>query len=211
LALYIMAFVFGGGQTVPKVDPIQASKRVIAKAIRGLSSEVLRMDRQEKQLIAKIRQAVKNSDAMVVKQSSTELVRLRSRKQGNYNMQSKFTVLSDRVFAVANTHSMSDSMRQMTSAMSSINSQVDLQAMTRIVANFEKQEELIEEKQDIMDEVLTNVGEVPDEGLLVDDAVNMILSELALEFFQSPIVHTGHHPQQEIEEDLERRIELLKH
>jgi charged multivesicular body protein 2A len=205
-----MAFVFGGGQTVPKVDPIQASKRSIAKAIRGLTSEVVRMDRQEKQLIAKIRQAVKNSDIMVVKQSSTELVRLRSRKQGNYNMQSKFTVLSDRIFAIGNTHNMSDSMRQMTSAMSNINSQVDLQALTRIVANFEQQEELVEEKQDIMDEVLANVGEVPDEGLLADDAVNMILSELALEFVHSPIVHAGHNSQQELEEDIERRIELLK-
>jgi len=210
-----MAFVFGGGSNLGTsrraVDPTKDCRRVIARGTRNLAGECLRLEREEKKCIALVRQAVKNGHHANAQSSATELVRIRLRVQDNKNMQGKFHGMATRLNTISTTQQMTQSMQQMTAAMTTLNAEIDVTSLARIVAEFERQDDVTSEKESLLHDTLTEISTVDQEDTLADDAIGRVLAELGLELPTPPSairVPAAHQLQEE--EELQKRLDMLR-
>jgi hypothetical protein len=211
LRILHMAFVFGGGdKTTPPPDPVQNCKRVIQKAVRRLAGEHVKMEREVKKCVALVRQAVRNGNAVDAKAQAVELVQIRSRLQANKAMQSKFGGMASRLHTMASTQQMTTSMRQMTQAMSSINADVNVESMFRIMTEFEDQNTITTEKQEMLNDTLSDLTEVEQQDAMADETIELVLAEFGLEMPSAPVSGKQTREENENEQQLQKRLELLR-
>lgn len=156
--------------------------------------------------------ARKNQDD-VLRISARDLVRTRKFNQKMYRMRMQIQGVSLRIQTMQSTADMARAMKGVTSAMKSMNKQLNLPQIQRILADFEKSNAQMAEKGEVMNDTLdTVIDEEGDEDADVDEEIEKVIEQANIEF-RNKMGVTNVTPvavQNNEENELDARLEAFK-
>ncbi|KAJ3210770.1 hypothetical protein HDU83_000903 [Entophlyctis luteolus] len=178
-----MEFLFGPRKT--PAQRLKEHKRNLDKAVRDLDRERSKLEAQEKKLVADIKKMAKSNQMSACKVMAKDLVRTRRYIQKFYQMRTQLQAVSLRVQTMSSNQAMADAMRGVTKAMRSMNKSVNLPELTKIMMEFERESDVMDMKEEMMNDAIDdNIGE-EDEEAESDEIVNQVLDEIGVNVNQA--------------------------
>merc|ERR1711972_1019309 len=160
---------------------IRENKRMIDRAIREMDRERVKMEQQEKKVIADIKKTAKTGQMDAVRVMAKDLVRTRQHIKKFMLMRANMQAVSLKMTTMKSQHTMAQSMKGVTKAMGRMNKSMNMPQIQKIMAEFQKQSEMMEMKGEMMDDA---IDDAMDDGETEEDTdmlVGQILGELGIE------------------------------
>ncbi|PAV56794.1 hypothetical protein WR25_07168 [Diploscapter pachys] len=174
-----MEFLFGRRKT--PAEMLRQNQRALNKAIRELDREKQRMEVQEKKVIAEIKKMAKQNQMDSVKVMAKDLVRTRRYIKKFIMMKANIQAVSLKVQTLKSQDAMAQAMKGVTRAMQSMNKQLNLPQIQKIMMEFEKQSEIMDMKEEIMGDAIDDALGDPEDDAESDQIVNQVLDELGIQ------------------------------
>lgn len=170
------------GSEVPLKEVLRENKRTIKRAIRELDREKLHLEREEKRLVIEIKKNAKAGQMKTVKIMAKDLVRTRGFITKFVEMRSHLEGVSLKLQTIKSHQAMGEAMNSTAKAMVKMNKAVNIQSVTKMMAEFEKENTKSEMMQEMMsdaiDDALEEDGNEEEEELIV----NQVLDEIGVSF-----------------------------
>jgi charged multivesicular body protein 2A len=163
---------------------LRKQKRALNRAIRDLDRERIKLEQQEKQLIVNIKNTAKKNQVNACKIMAKDLVRTRRYIQKFYEMKTQLQAVSLRIQTLQSNQTMTEAMKGVSSAMKTMNKQINLPQINKIMMNFEKESELMDIKEEMMNDAIDNVMEEEDDEEESENIVNQIFDEIGISLNQ---------------------------
>src|ERR1700749_179333 len=101
-----------------------------------------------------------------------------------YQMRTQLQAISLRIQTVRSNEQMMQSMKGATTLLGSMNRQMNLPALQRIAMEFERENDIMDQRQEMMDNAIDGVTGLEDEEE-EDEVVNQVLDELGIDLGQA--------------------------
>ncbi|KXH25175.1 hypothetical protein CSIM01_04119 [Colletotrichum simmondsii] len=156
----ILEWAFGKRMT--PAERLRKNQRMLDKAIRELDQVRTKLEKQEKQLITQIKQSAQKGQMGACKIQAKDLVR--TRRQGTYRTNEQ----------------MMTAMKGATQALGTMNRSMNLPALQRIAMEFERENDIMDQRQEMMDDVMDDAMDVgaEEEG---EEVVEQVLEEIGVD------------------------------
>uniref|UniRef100_A0A1B6KZ58 Charged multivesicular body protein 2a n=1 Tax=Graphocephala atropunctata TaxID=36148 RepID=A0A1B6KZ58_9HEMI len=169
------------GKRVTPEEMLRKNQRALNKAIRDLDRERQRMEQQEKKIIADIKKMAKEGQMDAVKIMARDLVRTRRYEKKFMMMKANIQAVSLKIQTLRSQNAMAQAMKGVTKAMQNMNRQLNLPQIQRILQEFEKQSEMMDMKEEIMNDAIDDAMEDEGDEEESDAVVLQVLDELGLQ------------------------------
>ena len=164
-------------------ERLRKHQRALEKTQRELDRERVKLENQEKKLVADIKKSAKNGQIGACKIQAKDLVRTRRYIQKFYQMRTQLQAISLRIQTVRSNEQMMVSMKGATSLLGSMNRQMNLPALQRIAMEFERENDIMDQRQEMMDDAIDESTGIEDEEE-GEEVVNQILDEIGVDLNQ---------------------------
>lgn len=178
-----MEWLFGRKKTPDEI--LRENKRAIDRAIRELEREKGRMEQQEVKLINEIRKNAKANQMDSVKIMAKDLVRTKGQIKKFNIMKANLQAISLKTATLKSQNSMAQAMRGVTQGLVRMNRQMNLPQIQRIIQEFQKQTDMVDMKEEMINDVMDEVFEEDTDEQESDQIVNQVLDELGIEMNQT--------------------------
>ncbi|KHN72592.1 Charged multivesicular body protein 2a [Toxocara canis] len=174
-----MEFLFGRRKT--PAEMLRQNQRALNKAMRELDRERSRLEMQEKKIIADIKKMARMNQMDSVKVMAKDLVRTRRYVKKFIMMKANIQAVSLKVQTLKSQDAMAQAMKGVTRAMQSMNKQLNLPQIQKIMMEFERQSEIMDMKEEMMGEAIDDA--IADEGDEEESEaiVTQVLDELGIQ------------------------------
>ncbi|KAI8924174.1 Snf7 family [Entophlyctis helioformis] len=207
-----MDLIFGTRKTPAEL--LKQHQRSLTKAQRDLDRERTKLEQQEKKLIVDIKKAAKANQMGACKVMAKDLVRTRRYVQKFYQMRTQLQAVALKIQTLRSTQQMADAMKGVTKAMRSMNGQINLPQITKIMMDFERESGMMEMKEEMMNDAIDGVMDGDDNEEEEDQIVNQVLDEIGINLNQSlvdaPNSKLGNKAEAVEEDDLQARLNSLR-
>ncbi|EKX54202.1 vacuolar protein sorting 2A [Guillardia theta CCMP2712] len=192
--------------------------REIKKNEREIEREKMALQREERQLVIEIKKAAKEGQDKIVKTLAKQLVRVREQQNRMTSMKSQVQGVRNSMTLAASQQKMVQSMAGISKAMGKMNAQVDIEQMNRVMQEFQRESEISDSKQDMLDEALESMFDEDGFEEEADSLTQQVLDEIGIDFASQvanpsrgalPARDQGVSEKDEID-DLESRLAALK-
>ncbi|KAK9240719.1 Snf7 family [Lipomyces kononenkoae] len=173
----VFEWIFGKQQT-PQ-ERLRKHQRALEKAQRELDRERQKLEQQEKKLIGEIKKSAKNNQLGACKIQAKDLVRTRKYIQKFYQMKTQLQAVSLRIQTIRSNEQMMHSMKGATRLLGSMNRSMNLPALQKIAMDFERESDMMDQRQEMMDDAIDDAME--DEEEETDEIVNQVLDEIGID------------------------------
>mmetsp|Transcript_10839 Transcript_10839/g.16498 ORF Transcript_10839/g.16498 Transcript_10839/m.16498 type:complete len:235 (-) Transcript_10839:95-799(-) len=174
-----MGNVFGPQKTLKEI--VRENQRMINKSIRELDREIKNLERNAKKLEGDIKKAGKENQYTAAKVMAKDLVRTRRNISRFIEMKSHLNGVSMKLLTVKSQDAMASAMRGVTKALTTMNKQVSVPGLQKIMMDFarenEKSELVQESIGDALDDAMEEDGAEEEEELVV----SQVLDELGIQ------------------------------
>ena len=164
---------------------LKEHKRTLSRAVRELDRERLRMEQQEKKIILDIKKTAKAGQMNAVRVMAKDLVRTRRYVGKFYEMRTQLQGVSLRIQTLQSTQAMGDAMKGCVRAMHSLNRQLNLPQLQRIMADFEKQSYVMDTKEEIMGDALDEALDADEDEKESEAIIGQVLDEIGISIKQT--------------------------
>ena len=132
--------------------------------MRDLDRERAHLETQEKKVIADIKKMAGKGEMNAVKVMAKDLVRTRAACKKFMLMKANIQAVSLKITTLKSNHAMAQAMKGVTKAMSTMNKKMNLPQIQKIMMEFEKQSEIMDMKEEMMDDAIDSaLGDGDDE------------------------------------------------
>lgn len=169
------------GKRLTPEEMLRKNQRALNKAMRDLDREKQKMEQQEKKIIIDIKKMAKEGQMDAVKIMARDLVRQRRYVKKFMLMKANIQAVSLKIQTLRSQNAMAQAMKGVTKAMASMNRQLNLPQIQRILQEFEKQSEIMDMKEEIMNDAIDDAMEGDDDEEESDAVVSQVLDELGLQ------------------------------
>ncbi|KAF5539059.1 doa4-independent degradation 4 [Fusarium mexicanum] len=178
----ILEWAFGKRMT--PAERLRKNQRMLDKAIRELDQMRVKLEKQEKTLIQQIKTSAKNGQMGACKIQAKDLVRTRRYVEKFYSMRSQLQKISLRLQTYRTNEQMMQAMKGATMALGSMNKSMNLPQLQRIAMEFERENDIMDQRQEMMDDAIDDAMDVgiEEEG---DEVVEQVLEEIGVDFNQA--------------------------
>ncbi|XP_077407137.1 charged multivesicular body protein 2a isoform X2 [Vanacampus margaritifer] len=173
-----MDFLFGKRKTPEEM--LKQNQRALNRAMRDLDRERSKLEQQEKKIIADIKKMAKQGQMDAVKIMAKDLVRSRRYIKKFIMMRANIQAVSLKIQTLKSNHSMAQAMKGVTKAMATMNRQLKLPQIQKIMMDFERQSEMMDMKEEMMSDAIDDVLGDEDDEDESDAIVSQVLDELGL-------------------------------
>ncbi|KAK9731477.1 Snf7 [Popillia japonica] len=169
------------GKRLTPEEMLRKNQRALNKAMRDLDRERMKMEQQEKKVIADIKKMAKEGQMDAVKIMAKDLVRTRRYVKKFMVMKANIQAVSLKIQTLRSQNAMAQAMKGVTKAMQSMNRQLNLPQIQRILQEFEKQSEIMDMKEEVMNDAIDDAMADDADEEESDAVVNQVLDELGLQ------------------------------
>lgn len=169
------------GKRITPEEMLRKNQRALNKAMRDLDREKARMEQQEKKIIADIKKMAKEGQMESVKIMAKDLVRTRRYVKKFMLMKANIQAVSLKIQTLRSQNAMAQAMKGVSKAMMSMNRQLNLPQIQKILQEFEKQSEIMDMKEEIMNDAIDDAMEDEGDEEESDAVVSQVLDELGLQ------------------------------
>ncbi|XP_049614366.1 charged multivesicular body protein 2a isoform X1 [Syngnathus scovelli] len=173
-----MEFLFGKRKTPEEM--LKQNQRALNRAMRELDRERSKLEQQEKKIIADIKKMAKQGQMDSVKIMAKDLVRTRRYVKKFIMMKANIQAVSLKIQTLKSNNSMTQAMKGVTKAMATMNRQLKLPQIQKIMMDFERQSEMMDMKEEMMSDAIDDVLGDEDDEDESDAIVSQVLDELGL-------------------------------
>ncbi|KAK9721716.1 ESCRT-III subunit protein did4 [Basidiobolus ranarum] len=177
--------MFNFFQRKSPAELLRQHQRALNKAQRELDRERSKMEQQEKKLIADIKKNAKAGQMNACKIMAKDLVRTRKHVQKFYQMKTQLQAVSLRIQTLSSNNQMAEAMKGASKAMRSMNSRMNLPQIQNIMMEFERESEMMDMKEEMMNDAIDDAMDEDDEEEETDAIVNQVFDEIGISFDQS--------------------------
>ncbi|XP_062449019.1 charged multivesicular body protein 2a isoform X1 [Rhea pennata] len=157
-----MDLLFGRRKTPEEL--LRQNQRALARAMRELDRERQKLETQEKKIIVDIKKMAKQGQMDAVKIMAKDLVRTRRYVKKFITMRANVQAVSLKIQTLKSNNSMAQAMKGVTKAMATMNRQLKLPQIQKIMMEFEKQAEIMDMKEELMNDAIDDaMGDEDDE------------------------------------------------
>ncbi|XP_005108008.1 charged multivesicular body protein 2a [Aplysia californica] len=174
-----LEFLFGRKKTPEEM--LRQNQRALNKAMRELDRERQKMEQQEKKVIADIRKMAKQGQMDAVKVMAKDLVRTRRYVKKFISLKANIQAVSLKIQTLKANNTMAQAMKGVTKAMATMNKQLKLPQIQKIMMEFEKQSEIMDMKEEMMSDAIDDALGDEDDEEESDAIVSQVLDELGLQ------------------------------
>ncbi|KAJ6006055.1 hypothetical protein N7451_003999 [Penicillium sp. IBT 35674x] len=173
------------GKRMTPAERLRKHQRALDRTQRELDRERTKLENQEKKLVQDIKKSAKNGQINACKIQAKDLVRTRRYIQKFYQMRTQLQAISLRIQTVRSNEQMMQSMKGATMLLGSMNRQMNLPALQRIAMEFERENEVMDERQEMMDDAIDEATGMEGEEEEGEDIVKEVLDEIGVDLGQS--------------------------
>merc|ERR1711887_381082 len=141
----------------------------------------VKMEQQEKKVIADIKKTAKSGQMDAVRVMAKDLVRTRQHIKKFMLMRANMQAVSLKMTTMKSQHTMAQSMKGVTKAMGRMNKSMNMPQIQKIMAEFEKQSEIMEMKGEMMDDAIDGALDDGETEEATEQIVSQVLGELGIE------------------------------
>merc|ERR1711976_166821 len=174
-----LEWLFGRKKTPQEM--LRQNQRALNKAMRDLDRERQHMEQQEKKVIADIKKMAKQGQMDAVKIMAKDLVRTRRYVKKFILMRANIQAVSLKIQTLKSNDAMAQAMKGVTKAMATMNKQLKLPQIQKIMMEFEKQSEIMEMKEEMMNDAIDDAMGDEDDEEEGEAIVSQVLDELGLQ------------------------------
>lgn len=174
-----MEWLFGKKMTPDEM--MRKNQRALNKAMRDLDREKMKMEQQEKKVIADIKKLAKEGQIDAVKIMAKDLVRTRRYVKKFMLMKANIQAVSLKIQTLKSQNTMAMAMKGVTQAMQNMNRQMNMPQIQKILMDFEKQSEIMDMKEEMINDVMDDAMEDEGDEAETDAVVSQVLDELGLQ------------------------------
>ncbi|XP_030921364.1 charged multivesicular body protein 2a [Geospiza fortis] len=157
-----MELLFGRRRSPEEL--LRQNQRALSRAVRELERERQKLEAQEKKIIVDIKKMAKQGQMDAVQVLAKALVRTRRYERKFIAMRANVQGVALRVQTLRSHSAMATAMRGVTRAMATMNRQLKLPQIQRILQEFQKQSELMDMKEELMNDAIDDaLGDEDDE------------------------------------------------
>ncbi|RLV90810.1 DOA4-independent degradation protein [Spathaspora sp. JA1] len=230
-ALFEWAF----GKKLTPQERLRKNQRALEKTQRELSREVTKLQQQEKKLISDIKKSAKQGQISSAKIQAKDLIRTKSYISKFNSMKAQLQAISLRIQSVRSNQQMAMSMRDATRLLGGMNRSMNLPSLSRIAQEFAKENDMMDQKQEFMDDAIDDAMALDDDELgeeeQIDEILGKVLDEIGVDLNATlkdtpSAIHAGEQPETNTrvaeavgagagsgapdEDDLQARLDSLK-
>ncbi|XP_017468294.1 PREDICTED: charged multivesicular body protein 2a [Rhagoletis zephyria] len=169
------------GKKISPDEMLRKNQRALNRAMRDLDRERMKMEQQEKKIIADIKRMAKEGQMDAVKIMAKDLVRTRRYVKKFMLMKANIQAVSLKIQTLKSQNTMAQAMRGVTKAMQNMNRQMNLPQIQKILHEFEKQSEIMDMKEEMINEAMDDAMEDEGDEEETDAVVAQVLDELGLQ------------------------------
>ncbi|KAH8310780.1 hypothetical protein KR044_003007 [Drosophila immigrans] len=169
------------GKKISPDEMMRKNQRALNKAMRDLDRERMKMDQQEKKIIADIKKMAKEGQMDAVKIMAKDLVRTRRYSKKFMLMKANIQAVSLKIQTLKSQNTMAQAMKGVTKAMQNMNRQLNLPQIQKILQDFEKQSEMMDMKEEMINDAIDDAMEDEGDEEETDAVVSQVLDELGLQ------------------------------
>ncbi|KAF2768971.1 vacuolar assembly/sorting protein [Teratosphaeria nubilosa] len=173
------------GKRMTPAERLRKHQRALEKTQRELDRERTKLEAQEKKLVQDIKKNARNNQMGAVKVQAKDLVRTRRYIQKFYQMRTQLQAISLRIQTVRSNEQMTQSLKGATTLLGSMNRQMNLPALQRIAMDFERENDIMDQRQEMMDEAIDDVTGLEEEEEEGEEVVNKVLDEIGVDLGQA--------------------------
>jgi len=172
-------FLFGRRKTPQEM--LRQNQRALNRAMRDLDRERAQLENQEKRIIADIKKMAQKGEMDAVKIMAKDLVRTRRYVKKFMMMRANIQAVALKIQTLKSQDAMAQAMKGVTKAMMSMNKQLKLPQIQKIMQEFEKQSEIMDMKEEMMSDAIDDA--MADEGdeEESEQIVSKVLDELGIQ------------------------------
>uniref|UniRef100_T1GKR4 Charged multivesicular body protein 2a n=1 Tax=Megaselia scalaris TaxID=36166 RepID=T1GKR4_MEGSC len=163
------------GKRISPDEMLRKNQRALNKAIRDLDREKMKMEQQEKKIIADIKKLAKEGQMDAVKIMAKDLVRTRRYIKKFMIMKANIQAVSLKIQTLKSQNTMAQAMKGVTKAMQNMNRQLNMPQIQKILQDFEKQSEIMDMKEEMINDVIDDAMEDEGDEEETDAVVSQIL------------------------------------
>jgi len=171
------------GKRLTPAERLRQHQRSLEKAQRELDRERTKLEGQERKLISDIKKSAKAGQLPACKVMAKDLVRTRRHIQKFYQMKTQLQGIALRIQTVRSNDQMVQAMKGATRLLGTMNRNMNLPAIQRIAMEFERENDMMDQRQEMMDDAIDDTLE--DEEEESDEIVNQVLDEIGIDLSQS--------------------------
>jgi len=198
-------------------EVLREHQRNINRAMRDIDRERQGLQNQEKKITVEMKKLAKQGQMGAVKIMAKDLVRTRNNITKFYKMRTELQAVGLRIQTLQSQQTMAEAMKGVTRAMIVMNRQMNLPAMQRIMMEFEKQNEMMDMKEEMVSDTMDDAFEQESEQEESEEVIQQVLDEIGInlssQLADAPTAATKTAaPVKEAkeEDDLEARLANLK-
>jgi charged multivesicular body protein 2A len=222
-------FEWAFGKKLTPQERLRKNQRALEKTQRELTREVGKLQQQEKKLISEIKKSAKAGQTSSARIQAKDLVRTKGYITKFNAMKTQLQAISLRIQSVRSNQQMAMSMADATRLLSGMNRSMNLPQLSRIAQEFAKENDMMDQKQEFMDDAIDDAMAMDEDELGEDEQVDEILSRVLdeigidmntnLKDTPNTIVHNDVVPNGRVaeaiggsndEDDLQARLDSLK-
>lgn len=167
------------GKEKPLKEQLRENKRMITRAIRELDRETRGLQREEQRLTIEIKKMARENQMKAVRIMAKDLVRTRQYITKFIEMRSQLQGCALKLQTVKSHAAMAEAMSATAKAMQKMNKAVDVPAINKMMAEFEKENMKSEMMQEMMGDAIDDVMDNDEEE--EDKIVNQVLDEIGID------------------------------
>lgn len=173
-----MDFLFGKRKTPEQM--LKQHQRALNRAMRDLDRERAKMEQQEKKVIADIKKMAKLGQMDAVKIMAKDLVRTRRYVKKFIVMRANIQAVSLKIQTLRSNNAMAQAMKGVAKTMATMNKQLKLPQIQKIMMEFEKQSEIMDMKEEMMNDAIDDVMGDEEDDEESEQIVQQVFDELGL-------------------------------
>lgn len=173
------------GKRLTPQERLRKNQRALERTQRELKRERGKLEKQEKSLVSDIKKSAKNGQVSAAKIQAKDLIRTKKYIEKFNAMTTQLQAISLRIQTVRSNESMTLSMKEATHLLAGMNRLMNLPQLSRIAMEFEKQNDIMDQRQEVMDDAIDDaMGEDENDEEEVDEIVNKVLDEIGVDLNQ---------------------------
>lgn len=171
-------FEWAFGKKLTPQERLRKNQRALEKTQRELSREITKLQQQEKKLISDIKKSAKLGQISSAKIQAKDLIRTKSYVSKFTSMKTQLQAISLRIQSVRSNQQMAMSMRDATRVLGGMNRSMNLPQLSRIAQEFAKESDMMDQKQEFMDDAIDDAMAMDEDELDEEEQVDEILSKV---------------------------------
>jgi len=159
---------------------MREQQRLVMRSIREIDRERMSLQNNEKKTIIEIKKLAKQGQVPAAKILAKDLVRTRNYITKMYTMRAQLQTVHMQLTTMKTTAAMNSAMAGATKAMMRMNKKMNLPAMQKITMEFQKQNEIMGMKEEMINDTLDEMAD-EDEDEESEDVINQTLEEIGID------------------------------